>query len=60
MELLHANDMGDVPVFIGGIIPGADIPVLEKMGVAGVFGPGTNTEVIVVRIREMVQLKDAE
>jgi methylmalonyl-CoA mutase, C-terminal domain len=52
MELLRANDMTDIPVFVGGIIPNEDVPAMKEMGVAGVFGPGTNTEVIIRAIRE--------
>jgi methylmalonyl-CoA mutase C-terminal domain/subunit len=54
MSLLKENDMLDVPVFLGGIIPNDDIPALKEMGVAGVFGPGTNTDTIVQSIREIV------
>jgi methylmalonyl-CoA mutase C-terminal domain/subunit len=54
MSLLKENDMLDVPVFLGGIIPTDDLPALDEMGVAGVFGPGTNTDVIVKTIRETV------
>ena len=42
MELLVENEMDDVPVFLGGIIPNEDLPALEEMGVQGVFGPGAN------------------
>jgi methylmalonyl-CoA mutase, C-terminal domain len=52
MELLRANDMTDIPVFVGGIIPTEDVPAMKAMGVAGVFGPGTNTELIIKAIRE--------
>ena len=38
---LRARDAGDVLVFGGGIIPDADIPELEELGVARVFTPGT-------------------
>jgi methylmalonyl-CoA mutase C-terminal domain/subunit len=31
----------DVLVFAGGIIPDADIPELERIGVAGIFTPGS-------------------
>ena len=41
-------------VLIGGIIPEADIPVLHKMGVKGVFGPGTLTKEIVEFINKEV------
>lgn len=40
-ELLRAEDMGDVLVTAGGIIPEEDIPALKEAGVAQVFGPGT-------------------
>jgi methylmalonyl-CoA mutase C-terminal domain/subunit len=54
LELMKANEMEDVPVFIGGIVPNDDIPELKKMGVTEVFGPGTSTETIVSIIRETV------
>ena len=41
LELLRQNQAADLPVIVGGIIPREDIPALEKMGVRGVFGPGT-------------------
>jgi methylmalonyl-CoA mutase C-terminal domain/subunit len=47
MELLAENEMDDVPVFLGGIIPPDDIPALQAMGVAGIFGPGARTEEII-------------
>ena len=53
-ELLKKNDMGDVPLFIGGIIPNEDVPTLKEMGVVEVFGPGTSTEIIIDCIREKV------
>jgi methylmalonyl-CoA mutase C-terminal domain/subunit len=52
MELLAAHDMQDIPVFLGGIIPPDDVPPLEAMGVAGIFGPGSNTEAIIQFIHE--------
>jgi methylmalonyl-CoA mutase cobalamin-binding domain/chain len=36
-----------VGIMVGGIIPGADIPKLEALGVARVFGPGTSLDDIV-------------
>lgn len=47
MELLKANDATDIVVFGGGIIPEADIPELEKLGVARIFTPGTPTQDVV-------------
>ena len=40
LENLRERDLGDVLVFGGGIIPEADIPVLEEQGVSALFTPG--------------------
>lgn len=53
-ELMRANDMSDVKVIIGGIIPDEDIEPLKQMGVSGIFGPGTNTGDIVTHIHRVV------
>ncbi|MCB9422646.1 MAG: cobalamin B12-binding domain-containing protein [Ardenticatenaceae bacterium] len=47
MDLLAENEMTDIPVFLGGIVPNDDIPALETMGVQGIFGPGANMNEIV-------------
>ncbi|MCL4263940.1 MAG: cobalamin B12-binding domain-containing protein [Anaerolineae bacterium] len=52
IELLAENEMEDVLVFLGGIIPADDVPVLQAMGVAGIFGPGSSTEEIIRFINE--------
>ena len=44
IELLAERDADDIVVFGGGIIPEADIPELEKIGVAKVFTPGATTD----------------
>jgi methylmalonyl-CoA mutase C-terminal domain/subunit len=54
LALMRENELGDVPVFIGGIIPNDDVPQLLEIGVRGVFGPGTSTEVIIQTIRRAV------
>jgi methylmalonyl-CoA mutase C-terminal domain/subunit len=51
VELLRERDAGDIVVFGGGIIPDADIPLLEEIGVAKVFTPGTPTQQIVDWVR---------
>jgi methylmalonyl-CoA mutase C-terminal domain/subunit len=51
LELLNANGLEHVKVFIGGIIPNEDIPRLKEIGVMGVYGPGTLTEDIIHDIR---------
>lgn len=54
VALLQANELGDVPVFLGGIIPEEDIPTLKANGISAIFGPGTRMETIVNTIREAV------
>jgi methylmalonyl-CoA mutase C-terminal domain/subunit len=55
VELLRGNDMGDVLVIVGGIIPDEDTALLEQAGVRGVFGPGTSTDDIVKFIQDHVR-----
>jgi methylmalonyl-CoA mutase C-terminal domain/subunit len=52
LELLAERDASDIVVFGGGIIPEADLPELEKMGVAKVFTPGATTGEIVGWVRD--------
>lgn len=54
MELLKESDLSHIYVFVGGIIPDDDIPVLKEMGVADVFCPGTSTGVIVDTINRIL------
>ncbi len=54
VELLNERDARDVVVFGGGIIPDADIPALQELGVTKVFTPGATTQSIVDWVRENV------
>ena len=47
IELLRAQDAGDVIVTVGGTIPAQDIPELKELGVAAVFTPGAPTQSII-------------
>ncbi len=53
-ELLRAREIDDVLVFGGGIVPDADIPELEELGVAKIFTPGATTTDIVDWVRTNV------
>jgi methylmalonyl-CoA mutase C-terminal domain/subunit len=53
-DLLRARDADDIVLFGGGIIPAGDVPQLEAMGVAKVFGPGAPMADIVGWVREHV------
>jgi methylmalonyl-CoA mutase C-terminal domain/subunit len=57
VEQLKQKQLEDVLLVCGGIIPDDDIPVVKRMGFAGVFGPGTSTQDIAVFIREQVARK---
>jgi methylmalonyl-CoA mutase C-terminal domain/subunit len=48
---LADRGLDDVLVVVGGIIPEADVAILEADGVAKVFGPGSRVEDIVGYIR---------
>ncbi|MEQ4302874.1 cobalamin B12-binding domain-containing protein [Plantactinospora sp. B6F1] len=54
LELLAERDAADLVVFGGGIIPDADIPELERLGVAKIFTPGATTGAIVEWVRTNV------
>ncbi|GHJ14755.1 cobalamin B12-binding domain-containing protein [Micromonospora sp. NBC_01392] len=54
VELLTDRQAADIVVFGGGIIPEADIPELERLGVAKIFTPGATTGSIVDWVRENV------
>ena len=55
LDLLKQNQMDDVLVLVGGIIPDQDIEALKKAGVAAVFQPGTAMDDIVKFIRANVK-----
>jgi methylmalonyl-CoA mutase C-terminal domain/subunit len=52
LELLRAQGQEHVKVLLGGIVPDEDIPQLKEMGVAAIFGPGTNTREIIKAFTE--------
>jgi methylmalonyl-CoA mutase C-terminal domain/subunit len=54
VELLRERGADDIVVFGGGIIPDADIPELESLGVAKIFTPGASTRAIVDWVRTNV------
>jgi methylmalonyl-CoA mutase C-terminal domain/subunit len=54
-ELLEANQMMDVLVTGGGIIPQEDIENLNQIGIGKLFTPGTHTAEIAAYIKEWVK-----
>ena len=55
VSLLREKGLGDVLVVVGGIIPDADVPQLEAIGISGVFQPGTPMQAISRFIESRVQ-----
>jgi len=60
MELLKKQGQESVKVMVGGIIPDDDRPKLEKLGVAGIFGPGTSTTEVIAYFEGAVTPAPAE
>jgi methylmalonyl-CoA mutase C-terminal domain/subunit len=59
MELMAENEMTDVPVFLGGIIPDDDVAPLREMGVTAVFGPGTSLDDVIDSFRQAIAARHA-
>jgi methylmalonyl-CoA mutase C-terminal domain/subunit len=47
MQLLKEQELTDIMVFAGGIIPQEDVADMKKLGIKEIFGPGTPTEEII-------------
>jgi methylmalonyl-CoA mutase, C-terminal domain len=55
MELFKAQQVDDVLVVAGGILPDEDIPAIKALGIQGCFGPGTSAKSIITFVREHIQ-----
>lgn len=52
VQELRRRGLEKVVVFAGGIIPDEDVPALEALGIAKVFGPGSSTQDILQFVRQ--------
>jgi methylmalonyl-CoA mutase, C-terminal domain len=59
VEQLKKRGVGQAIVIAGGIIPEEDHAALNKIGIKGIFGPGTSTKDIAEFIRKAVGEKKA-
>jgi len=59
VERLRTVGAGDVLVFGGGIVPDGDRPVLARLGVGEVFGPGSPTSAMVAYLQREVARRRA-
>jgi len=55
---LRERGLADVLVTVGGIIPDEDVPALQAVGVAAVFGPGTTIREVADFIRANATPRD--
>jgi len=55
VELMRAQELNDVLLVVGGIVPDKDIPALKQSGVTEVFQPGASTQEIVDFIRQHIR-----
>src|SRR5437879_3561970 len=49
----------DVLLFVGGIVPDADVPFVKSLGFKGVVGPGTDTNITIDFVRRELSLTRA-
>jgi methylmalonyl-CoA mutase C-terminal domain/subunit len=54
IHLLQEKQVEDISIIAGGIIPRADREILNRLGVAGIFGPGATSKEIVQLVKEIV------
>jgi methylmalonyl-CoA mutase len=61
IEALRKEGAGDIVVFVGGVVPVQDYPMLVAAGVAGIYGPGTAIPVcaadVLAKIRARIPVK---
>ena len=55
MKKLKEKGVDDILVAVGGIIPDEDKPFLEKHGLKGFYGPGTDLKTIVEFVKNNVK-----
>ena len=55
IEALRAAGAEGIPIVAGGTLIEEDEPALRRLGVAAVFGPGSSTDDVVDRIRELME-----
>ncbi|MFC1822723.1 cobalamin B12-binding domain-containing protein [Thermodesulfobacteriota bacterium] len=51
LDLLKKQELNDIAVIVGGIIPDAIVPELKDKGVTDVFGPGSDPAGIIDKIK---------
>tara|TARA_B110000263_G_scaffold211897_1_gene195095 strand:+ start:130 stop:534 length:405 start_codon:yes stop_codon:yes gene_type:complete len=55
-KLLKENNIGDILITGGGIIPTSDMEILREEGIGKLFGPGTEIQEIIQYINHWVEV----
>ena len=55
-KLLKENNIGDILITGGGIIPTSDMDILREEGIGKLFGPGTEIQEIIQYINHWVEV----
>ena len=53
LELMKEQEIEDIPVAVGGVIPKQDISKLKELGIKGVFPGGTRFDEIIAGIQRI-------
>ena len=53
LESMKEQEIDDIPVTVGGVIPKPDITKLKALGIKGVFPGGTHFDEIIAGIKEI-------
>jgi len=57
VNLMKKKGADDVVLVVGGVIPSTDMPYLKSIGVDAVFGPGSDTRMIIDTIIDLLKKK---
>ena len=60
MDLLKEDNLSNIVVFAGGILPKEDYPTLKAAGIKGLFGPGASLQEIVEFVSEATGFAGSE
>ncbi len=59
IEALRKQGAHDIVVFVGGVVPAQDYPMLQAAGVAGIYGPGTAIPVCAADVLAKIRARTA-
>ncbi len=57
VESMRKNNLNDVGLVVGGVIPPEDIPRLKSLGVDDVFLPGSSLREVAEKVRQVAEKK---